>query len=476
MGILAAVIFVAMSLAACGGAPPPATPDQRRAVSELLIPEGECRAAGPRRVSRAEALADLERLEQLFERGYAGYEAVAAERWSEASRSVRAGLPDSMTPRALRDRIARAYRFLDDNHVGFWIFDPERDWVSTGSHARPFAGAPLTRDGDGFRDEGGRALAGCEPSLASVVRPLQTGATLELVPVIVAEEPPPPIRCGAVELALEPLGELPVSRGPAFEREGGEVVLRSLMTTQADGLERFVAAAEALRREPLVRLDVHGTGGGADRYLVRFFGAFAGTRIDYWTTGALTSETTLQGAANFWRCVRASSTDAGSAGRAWLDDRIARAEQDLDQAAPRAPFRELRHERMHVPVRAPRPFAGRLIVVTGPGCASACETTVLLARQIPGTWIVGQNTSGTMKVGELRWYRLEESAVWVALGRREHRAPGGGFEEGRGFVPDVWIDGSDFEGALERLSGCATDPPCAARVDAARAREPSPGP
>ena len=46
------------------------------------------------------------------------------------------------------------------------------------------------------------------------------------------------------------------------------------MTPDADALERFVAAATPLRDEPVVTMDMHGTGGGADRYLVRFFARF----------------------------------------------------------------------------------------------------------------------------------------------------------------------------------------------------------
>ena len=180
----------------------------------------------------------------------------------------------------------------------------------------------------------------------------------------------------------------------------------------------------------------------------------------------MVSETTLQGASNFWRCVRASRPDAGNGGRRWLDRRIARADRELHESARRGPFYDFDPSPKVVLPTEPEPFTGRLLVVTGPQCASACETTVLLARQVPGTWIVGQNTHGTMKVGELAWYRLPESRIWVALGRRAHTDPLGRFAEGRGFLPDVWIDGREADARLEELIACAGDSRCAARVDA----------
>ena len=451
--------LLAALLVACGGAEVRPTPAQQAVVRELLVPEAECRAPGPSTVSRAEALADLERLEQLFARGYAGHGDVPAARWAQAAAEVRADLPAELSPLALRDRIVGAYRFLADNHVGLWVFAGERDWESTGTHLRPFAGPPLERSAGGWLLDG-------EPYGGTVdARPFWTPEGLAWRPVILASEAPD------AEVPFEPLAPQSLPPGPAFEREGGHLVLRSLMTPDADALERFVAAATPLRDEPVVTMDMHGTGGGADRYLVRFFARFAGRRLSYWTTGTLTSEATLQGAANFWGCIRAARGDAGEAGRAWLDERIARAHRELDEAALRAPFRDLERQPRHVPRRVAEPFGGRLIVATGPGCASACETTVLLARQLPGTWIVGHNTSGTMKVGELRWYRLERSRIWLALGRRAHESPIGGFEEERGFLPDLWVDGP-LGPALESLEACARDAECAARVEAAIAATP----
>lgn len=461
-------VFLAWLLVGCAGTHPSAA--DRRAYTEHRVPESECRAPGPERLGRAAMARDLAVLERLFQRGYAGRDLAASPAvWNAKAEDALAALPVELSLEGFRDYLAEHYRWLDDNHVGFWYFDPDRRWRSTGGHERPYAGPMLRREGEAFVDPEGVRLARCE---TLELAPFRSSESIVERPLRMSREPAEPLRCETVEGEERSYGltELEAFRDPGgavFEREGGRVVLRSLMTTNADPLEAFVAAAEPLRHEPVVMLDMRFTGGGADRYLVRFFAHFTSQQLRYWTTGALVSETTLQGARNFWGCIRANAPTSGEAGNAWLDQRIARADRDLEEGIARGPFYDYRRQRKHVPPKVDEAFDGRLIVVTGPRCASACETVVLLAQQIPGSWIVGQNTSGTMKVGELRWYRLPESRIWVALGRRAHIDPTGRFAEGRGFLPDVWIDGAEAEARLDALYACAADPECAARVDAA---------
>lgn len=447
-------------LVGCGAPAPDPSPAQRRAYTEHRVPASECRAPGPPTLERAAMLRDLAVLRRLFDRGYAGRDLAGSEAdWERAHAQAREAVPAQASLEAFRDLLADRYRWLDDNHVGFWYFDDARHWRSTGHHERPFAGPEL--------DEGGSVRActsGVDPA------PFWGSEGLTRRPILLTSEEARDLECRSgeepVRYPVERLATFTDPGGPIFERRGGRVVIRSLMTTHAGALEDFVAAAEPLRHEPVVLLDFRFTGGGADRYLVRFFARFTDQRLRYWTTGALVSETTLQGARNFWGCVR-NGSEPGTAGRAWVDRRIARAERDLEEGLARGPFYDFRTQPKHVPPKVDEPFAGRLILATGPRCASACETAVLLAKQIPGAWIVGQNTSGTMKVGELRWYRLPESKIWVALGRRAHIDPTGEFAEGRGFLPDLWLDGEDAEASLDALYACAADAECAARVDAA---------
>ncbi len=210
----------------------------------------------------------------------------------------------------------------------------------------------------------------------------------------------------------------------------------------------------------MIVLDLRHAGGGSDRFLLDWVRHLTRQRIRYWETDALASETTLQGALTFWRCVRAFG-GGDRDGRAWLDARVSRAERELrDAMVTRGLFRDRDPEALVLDGLAPEPYRGRLMLVVDCGCGSACETSVLLARQLPGTVVVGENTEGTMKVGELRWYRLPESRVWISLGMRAHTDPTGRFRESRGFLPDLWLDGRDSETRIRALATCLADPRC----------------
>jgi C-terminal processing protease CtpA/Prc len=92
------------------------------------------------------------------------------------------------------------------------------------------------------------------------------------------------------------------------------------------------------------------------------------------------------------------------------------------------------------------------VLLVDRGCASACEMTVALARQIPGVIVAGERTRGSMAAGEIALFRLPRSGVLVTLGTRAFRDPLGGFAETRGFVPDVLLAGADAAARAEALA------------------------
>ena len=157
-----------------------------------------------------------------------------------------------------------------------------------------------------------------------------------------------------------------------------------------------------------------------------------------------------------------------------LLERTREAERALETAMrERGPFVDRIEGTYTEPGRAPAPFRGRLVLLVDRGCGSACETAVLLARQLEGALVVGENTEGTMKVGELRHYRLPRTGVWVAAGRRAHADPAlGTFPEGRGYLPDVWLDGSSTDADVRAIVECLRAPACRAHLDAARRAAP----
>lgn len=460
--------MLALSLG-CG---PPVSAETRAAYADVVVPDDECRAPAPSAVAPDALARDVDVLERVMRRGYAGFELAGDDaRWARAFAELRASLPTApLAPLAFRDLVLEHVGFVDDGHVGLWLYDPRRRWRATTSHQQAYvASARFTRGEEGYVDERDRTVSRCdgrEPGevLVPASEPLPM---VQHVPVVLSREPRESIECTFAGGVTEtyPLTPLRVSssRGPAFERLEAPfpwLRLRTLFPDHASELDRFVASAEEVRDAPVIVLDLRRGGGGSDRYLVEWFRRLTSGAIRYWETDALASEVTLQGARTFWGCVRAAG-GGDEGGRAWLDARVSRADRELREAmSTRGLFRERERERIEVQGLAPAPFAGRLVLVVDRGCNSACETSVLLARQLRGSIVVGENTEGTMKVGELRWYRLPESRVWISLGMRAHHDPFGRFREGYGYAPDYWLTEGEADARIRAIGECMVHDGC----------------
>lgn len=460
-------IFCAFAILSvgCGSAQAPGpSAETFESFHEHIVPASECRAAGPSALSQREMLGDVATLERLIARGYAGYDAMTPQVWGSLFEALRTGAPSTASSAEFRDFLSSGLQRVDDNHVGLWSFAPARTFRSTSGHARPYVGPVLTRGDDGWLLSG-EPVGTCRVQ-GEVVEPKAVWGEGGVAHrhVVLSREPLSSLTCDVGGLALEEL-RVEYERGPAFERVDAPfpwLRLRSLMTTHAGALDRFVASAREVRDEPVVVVDLRHTGGGSDRYLRDFFAAFAHQPLSYWQTGTLRSETMLQGALNFWSCVRANSAGRDAAGRAWLNARIERAEREIERDMnERGVFREVIEREMPVAPERTEPFEGRLLVIIDRGCMSACESAVVLARNIPGALIVGENSGGVMKVGELRWYRLPASRVWISLGHRRHGDPQGTFAEARGFEPSLWLAPGSTDARIRELATCLGDAECA---------------
>ncbi|MCA9608655.1 MAG: hypothetical protein KC619_23790 [Myxococcales bacterium] len=462
-------VVVACLAVACT---PAVTPQTREAYTRLRVEPAECVAPGPEIVSPTAMQADWARLEEILRRGYAGYTVVADEAtWAQAFEDGAAALPDApISAVDYRDFLVEHLRFADDNHFGFWVRGPDgaRLWRSTSAHRfAHLSDALFEQRGRDWIDPDGRVLVGCRDQ----VRPTWDDGAISHRLIVLSADPLASVDCEVLDgdeevsatYALTPRAR-DLDAGPAFEQRPGQVPwlrVRTLGMARRDALERFVASAARVRESRVVILDVRGNGGGSDRFLLSWFASLTDQDLRYFDTLRVSSEVELQGALTFWTC-QAGLSRGDDAGSAWMRARIDQASRSLDDAMHhRGPYVDRIEGSYTEPGRAPSRFRGRLVLVTDRGCGSACETSVLLARQIPGTLVVGENTEGTMKVGELRHYRLPETGVWVSVGRRAHRDRAlGGFPEGRGYLPDVWLDGDDVEGDLAEIAACLTEPGC----------------
>jgi hypothetical protein len=97
---------------------------------------------------------------------------------------------------------------------------------------------------------------------------------------------------------------------------------------------------------------------------------------------------------------------------------------------------------------APNPagpkYRGKVVVLTGPGTLSSCESFVLMMKQVPGCKVVGMTTGGSS--GNPKTFDLGNGTSASIPQWKDLRPDGTGFE-GEGLTPDVQVKAkpTDFE-------------------------------
>src|SRR5690606_22748668 len=114
---------------------------------------------------------------------------------------LRAALPaEPVAPLAFRDLVLEHVGFVDDGHVGLWVFDPRRRWRGTTGHQPAYAAveARFAREEAGDRDARGRRVSQCDGARPDdVLRPVPGEAlpALDYVPIVLSREPRESIEC-----------------------------------------------------------------------------------------------------------------------------------------------------------------------------------------------------------------------------------------------------------------------------------------
>ena len=282
---------------------------------------------------------------------------------------------------------------------------------------------------------------------------------------------------GARPLRLEALPAPPAppkSDAPPVEIVEGEVpvlVVRTFETAAAAALATLPRLAERLREARAFVVDLRGNRGGNYAFAERLVLTLARGPIHALGTREVQSVTALLGRVNAAKR-RLARGDVPPAARPLFLEHISLLERLADDLAARGEGRvEIVREGEVLQGAAPRPLAGRGVVLVDRGCASACEMFVALARQVPGLLVAGERTRGSMAVGEVASFLLPRSRLTVTLGTRAVVDPLGDFDERRGFVPDLELDLGGAAALVEARRVASSAPPSA--WAAARARAPS---
>lgn len=402
----------------------------------------------PRRVGRAEALADAERLFQLLSHGYCGYGYFQARGDFDAARAdVLAEISSRPTwsPEDLAAALRASLSFVHDCHVrvGEIPFCTHQDlWLDTERELVRAAGAYAFEE-DGLRSVvvtvNGRPVdAFALPSLD------ESGAPVYRLGVLARSEPEP-LRLLVATSAGRTTRTVRLRRSSydggrrfGLARIGGVPVVRasSFADAEREALEAFLATARALRGEPYVILDIRGNGGGNTDWPKRWVTEFTGRQPSLkQVLTELRSRTSMMGRANLF----ASMQRAYPAERAeWI-----RSEIDRHEAAA-ASFGQGGAAPHWTPPRFPQttriPNRTTLVVAVDRHVASSGEGMLsFLHRQVDNVVVVGENTMGALEFGQIGYHRLPHSQLLVVLPIKLNVPLDPDVREEVGFRPDLWV-------------------------------------
>ncbi len=245
---------------------------------------------------------------------------------------------------------------------------------------------------------------------------------------------PPKVRLGRTSARPYRLTYIPYPR----------IELRTFSALAGPQLEGFLESAEKAKDQAVVLIDLRGNSGGSDRYGTEWLQRLFGSPTSGWEVLELVSPVTLQGDVllHQWLLSRAASPSE----KEQVGGRLASALKNLEEAEAvglEPEWKKLSVEGGSAPRTSASPFQGRLILLVDSNTSSSAETFVLMAKQFPETVVLGENTHGMMRFGEVKLYRLPNSGIWIQAGSKHFRDPTGEFQEGRGFLPDYWIEDSE---------------------------------
>ena len=95
-------------------------------------------------------------------------------------------------------------------------------------------------------------------------------------------------------------------------------------------------------------------------------------------------------------------------------------------------------------------YKNKLVVLTDRNTASSAEIMLKCIKDnIPQSVIIGENTSGTLNTGDVRYFYLPNSMIFLNIPTALFA---GIFEEGTGFYPDIWSKDDALQSAIDYLS------------------------
>ncbi len=450
------------------------TSAQARPPREYLLSEQGLHGSSPEVLSRAKALEDFSAFEELLKNAYGGYDYFQSHGtdWEGLFKKYRDRLRGKKEW-SLGSYFVLLMDFFKDARILDGHFMLEAYSQTIALRGRPGAGRFSIRFADEYvrKDEDGyyliaRSTSADQESYGKLLsvegRPPKDFLFPTYVPGLrgdifligsFGEKPARSLRCRISGEKDELSLVLHDGKMGSFKNNGrlfaSQVIngipvltLRTLRLEHATDVERFVATAEKLRREPCIILDLRGNDGGNDGYGVRWLSALTNETIRYrlekvTLLSPLVDVGEINSREDRLRYVQDPE------GRRQIEEFLDSAKRRLRQSEIAFSSRTWEARTFDYPGQAPRKFAGTLIVLSDGTNSSAGESFVLLARSLSRTVVMGENSAGINTFAPVNMYRLPDSGVEMSMGGAVNQL-NGNILEGKGILPDLWIDEADM--------------------------------
>ncbi|MCK9225613.1 MAG: hypothetical protein M0R46_11780 [Candidatus Muirbacterium halophilum] len=98
--------------------------------------------------------------------------------------------------------------------------------------------------------------------------------------------------------------------------------------------------------------------------------------------------------------------------------------------------------------RTRKDFSGKVIALANRNTVSGAEDALMIVKEsFKDVIVVGENTAGLVNFGEVRYYQLPLSKIWIAIPSVLFISD---YKEGEGVLPDLWLDCPDPVGEVAK--------------------------
>ncbi|MCP4674862.1 MAG: redoxin domain-containing protein [Deltaproteobacteria bacterium] len=419
------------------------SPSKKRADTKQTVKEL------PKRISRNQAVKDLEALHVFLREHYAAYDDVAwnlegnGSSWDKRNSKFIAALKEKKSwPRAeLKEVLLDYLSVFEDRHLIIADDSSQSNRVFPSRGVEPHYADVRVQEIDGKMVivETNRKLASIKSSFIEDVPIIGTPDTTQLKRAYLFPTLPRDGNTNTKEYLLgalyhekETTASLRVNlvtqggrksenvfslhRGkkaqPSMEGESkwelmkGDIPILRVRALFGD-VQKMPLSASELRDHPAIILDLRGNGGGADSYVIEWCTRFSMQDFMFYDGYAEFQGGNSLG--NRWRC----AIDIGLPGA-------------KDNAQSTMPS---------------KPYGGKIVALVDNAVGSSGEVFAILIGQIKGSLLIGENTMGAITYGNVdQTLTLPSSRIWIRVGRTKFIPAGRPTKESFGLFPDYWID------------------------------------